>query len=296
MRKKHLSYYQRRDLTALSFIAPNFLGFAVFSLIPLLFSVILSFAKWDASHPIEFVGLKNYINVFADETFRISLENTIYYTALTVPFTMICSLALAIILNRKGKMITFVRGVFFFPYVASTIAIAAVWNMLLLPTMGPINNILMAIGVKNPPGWFTSTDTALVTVVIVSVWRMMGYYMIMYLGGLQGIPEELYEAARMDGANKRQQFFKVTMPLLGPTHFFVSVMLVINCFKVFDLIFALTSGGPGRSTNVLVYYVYNKAFIGWNFGEASVASCVLTLFVLGLTIIQFQFEKRVTNY
>lgn len=296
MRNKSLSYYRRRNLIAWSFIAPNFIGFAVFTLVPLVFSIVLSFAKWDASHPIEFVGLKNFVNVFKDETFRVSLRNTICYTVITVPSTLVCSLALAVILNRKGKIITFARGVFFFPYVASIIAIATVWNMLLLPSMGPINNILMSLGIKNPPGWFTSTDTALITVAIVSVWKTMGYYMIMYLGGLQGIPEQLYEAARMDGASRRQQLFRITLPLLGPSHFLVSVMLIINCFKAFDLILALTNGGPGRSTNVLAYYVYNKAFVGWKFGEASVASCVLTVFVLVLTVIQFRFEKRLTDY
>lgn len=296
MQKKGLSYYQKRNLIALSFIAPNFIGFAVFSLIPLVFSIVLSFAKWDASHPIEFVGLANFIRVFQDTTFQISLRNTIYYTVITVPVTMACSLLLALLLNRRLKIVTFARGVFFFPYIASTIAIAAVWNMMFLPSMGPINNILMSIGIKNPPGWFTSTKSALNTVIIVSVWRMMGYYMVMYLGGLQGIPQELYEAASVDGAGKIQQFWKITFPLLGPTHFFVSVMLVINCFKVFDMVLALTDGGPGRSTNVLVYYVYNKAFVGWNFGEASVASLVLLVMVVLVTVVQFQFEKQMTDY
>ncbi|MER1926958.1 MAG: sugar ABC transporter permease [Enterococcus casseliflavus] len=282
---------RKNTLTALSFIAPNFIGFFLFTLVPVVFSLILAFMEWDSFSSPEFVGMKNFSKMLGDDTFWISLKNTFLYTIGVVPLTLVCSLGLAILLNKKVRGMKFFRTAFFFPYVTSLVAIAVVWNMLFHPTMGPINQFLKFF-IENPPGWTSSSDWALTAIIIVSVWRGMGYYMILYLAGLQSVPKELYEAASIDGANKWQQFRNVTFPSLRPTTFFVSIMLVINCFKIFDLVQVMTAGGPGRATNVLVYQIYNEAFVKFNFGYASAIAMVLFVIVLGITVIQFKWNQR----
>lgn len=282
---------RKNTLTALSFIAPNFIGFFLFTLVPVVFSLILAFMEWDSFSSPEFVGMKNFSKMLGDDTFWISLKNTFLYTIGVVPLTLVCSLGLAILLNKKVRGMKFFRTAFFFPYVTSLVAIAVVWNMLFHPTMGPINQFLKFF-IENPPGWTSSSDWALTAIIIVSVWRGMGYYMILYLAGLQSVPKELYEAASIDGANKWQQFRNVTLPSLRPTTFFVSIMLVINCFKIFDLVQVMTAGGPGRATNVLVYQIYNEAFVKFNFGYASAIAMVLFVIVLGITVIQFKWNQR----
>lgn len=290
-KSKNASKLRRKNtLTAWSFIAPNFIGFFLFTLIPVIFSLILAFMKWDSFATPEFVGLKNFTKMMGDDTFWISLKNTFLYTIGVVPLTLICSLGLAILLNKKIRGMKFFRTAFFFPYVTSLVAIAVVWNMLFHPTMGPINQFLLNF-ISNPPGWTSSSDWALTAIVIVSVWRGMGYYMILYLAGLQSIPKELYEAASMDGANRWKQFLNVTIPSLRPTTFFVTIMLVINCFKIFDLVQVMTAGGPGRATNVLVYEIYNEAFVKFNFGYASAIAMVLFVIVLVITVIQFKWNQ-----
>lgn len=286
----------RTTLTAYSFILPNFIGFFIFTLIPVVISLVLSFMEWDTANPIKFVGLKNFARLFHDETFKISIFNTIYYTVVTVPLTLLCALALALLLNKGLKCIKVFRAMFFFPYITSLVAVAVVWNMLFHPTMGPINEFLKSIGIHNPPGWTASTEWALPAVIITSVWRFMGYYMILFLAGLQGIPGELYEAATMDGANAWQKFKSITLPMLTPTTFFVTIMLTINSFKVFDLILVMTNGGPGRSTNVLVYQIYNEAFLNLKFGYSSAIAMVLFALVLIITLIQFKFEEKWVSY
>ncbi|MBE6172878.1 MAG: sugar ABC transporter permease [Enterococcus faecium] len=281
---------RKNTLIAWSFIAPNFIGFLIFTLVPVVFSLILAFMKWDSFSTPEFVGLQNFTRMLSDDTFWISLKNTFLYTIGVVPLTLICSLGLAILLNQKIKGVKFFRTAFFFPYVTSLVAIAVVWSMLFHPTMGPINQFLRVV-IENPPGWLSSSDWALTAIIIVSVWRGMGYYMILYLAGLQGISKELYEAAAMDGANRWKQFIHITVPALRPTTFFVTIMLVINCFKIFDLVQVMTDGGPGRATNVLVYQVYSEAFVKFNFGYASAIAMVLFVIVLVITVIQFKWNQ-----
>ncbi|WP_071130309.1 carbohydrate ABC transporter permease [Enterococcus timonensis] len=281
---------RKNTWTAISFIAPNFIGFFIFTLVPVIFSLVLAFMEWDSFATPKFVGLKNFAKMMKDETFWISFKNTILYTVGVVPLTLIISLLLALLLNQKIRGMKFFRTAFFFPYVTSLVAIAVVWNMLFHPTMGPINQVLK-IFMENPPGWTSSSDWALFAVVIVSVWRGVGYYMILYLAGLQSIPKELYEAASMDGASKWKQFLNVTIPSLRPTTFFVTIMLVINSFKVFDLVQVMTNGGPGRATNVLVFDIYNEAFVKFNFGYASSIALVLFVLVLGITVVQFKWNQ-----
>ena len=286
----------RENLIAYSFILPNLLGFAIFTLVPMVFSLVLAFMKWDGANEVSWVGLNNFKQLLDDSTFRIALSNTFFYVIGTVPLTMAASLGLALLLNQPLRGRNFFRTTFFFPYVASLVAVAVVWNMLFHPAMGPVNQLLVTLGVENPPRWTASVDWAMPTVIMASIWKGMGYYMIIYLAALQGIPSYLYEAAEIDGANAFQKFRYVTLPMLTPATFFVSILLIISSFKVFDLIMVMTGGGPGRATNVLVIQVYNTAFREFRFGYSSAIAMVLFVIVLVITIIQFRSEKRWVNY
>lgn len=286
----------RTNLVGYSFILPNFIGYFIFIFIPVCFSFILSVMEWDGSSaPMVFVGLRNFAKLGGDSTFVISLKNTFLYAVWTVPLTMAASLLIAVLLNSKIKGIVLYRTAFFFPYVASLVAVGAVWNMLFQPEFGPINEFLKFIGIAHPPKWCASKDWAMVVIIIVSVWKYMGYYMIVYLAALQGISNDLYEAASIDGATGLKKLRYITIPMLKPTTFFVVIMLTIQCFKVFDLIYVMTQGGPGRSTNVLVNHIYNAAFVDFKFGYASASAVVLFAIVLVITLIQFKGEKKFTD-
>jgi multiple sugar transport system permease protein len=285
-----------KNLVAYSFILPNLLGFAIFTLIPIVFSLGLALMSWDGANQISWVGLENFRTLREDETFKIALKNTLWYVSGTVPLTMMCSLGLAVLLNRPIRGRNFFRTVYFFPYVASLVAVAVVWNMIFFPSAGPVNELLRALGVDNPPRWSASVDWAMPTVVMASIWRGMGYYMVIYLAALQGIPAILYESAEIDGANAWQRFRYITLPMLTPATFFISIMLTISSFKVFDLILVMTNGGPGRATNVLVVHTYNTAFKQFKFGYSSAIAMVLFALVMVITIVQFYMEKRWVEY
>ena len=297
--KKKLSKETKRTLVAYSFIAPNFIGFAVFTLIPVVFAFILAFTEWDGSNPIQWVGLGNFIELFHDTFFKAALKNTIIYCIGTVPLTMIASLGLAIVLNQKVVCRGVFRTISFFPYVASLVAVTAVWKMLFSKT-GPVNAILYYVfHVPNNelPQWFVGS-LVMVSYILFSVWKYMGYYMVIYLAGLQGISGEMYEAASLDGANTWQKFRSITWPQLRPTTFFVVVMLTINCFKVFDIATLLAGGDNNTltpSSTVLVHYIYQQAFINWEFGYSSAVAMVLFLLVLIVTLIQFRGESKFAN-
>ena len=289
VQKKGMSKSLRESLVAYSFIAPNFIGFCVFTLIPMIFAIGLAFCDWDGVHAVQFIGLQNFIDLLDDDTFKASFVNTIVYPVGTVPLTLVCSLGLAVLLNQKVKFRNFFRTVSFFPYVASLVAVAAVWNMIFSPSMGPVNQVLASLGVENLPRWAAGKDTAMITVILFSVWKNMGYYMVIYLAGLQGTNLELNEAAELDGANKWQIFWHVILPQLRPTTFFVIIMLTISSFKVYDQMYMITQGGPGNATMTLVYDIYNVAFVNTpRYGYASAISMVLFVLVLIVTIVQFR--------
>lgn len=288
----------KSNLIAYSFIAPNFIGFAIFTLIPMIFAFALGFMSWDGNNPISFVGLHNFLKLFEDSRFKIALVNTIVYCIATVPLTLVAALGLAIVLNQKIRGRGFFRTISFFPYVASLVAVAAVWNMIFSPGAGIINVLLTNLGVAKAdlPKWAADPNWAMFTVVLFSVWKSMGYYMVIYLAGLQGISAELYEAASIDGASGIRKFISITWPQLKPTTFFVIIMLTINSFKVYDQIYMLTQGGPGTSTLVLVYHIYQTAFVtSSDYGYASAISMVLFAIVITITLIQFKIEKSYAN-
>lgn len=291
-RRRRSKLAMRNTLIGWSFILPNFLGFATLTLVPVLVLFYMSLTNWNIFGNAQFIGLQNFTKLIGDGSFRVSFVNTLYYSALHIPLTIIVSLGLALLLNNKLRGVAFFRTAAFFPYITSIVAIALVWNLLLSPEYGPVNEILRFLGLADPPGWLTSADWAMPGVVLVSTWRDMGYYMVLFLAGLQTVPRELHEAARVDGANAVQRFFNVTLPCLRPTMFFVTVMLTINSFKIFDLILVMTEGGPGQSTLVISQFIYRKGFEENQFGYASAAAVVLFFLCIIVTIVQFLWNKK----
>ena len=300
---------RKNTLIAYSFLAPNFLGFAIFTLVPVICAIALSFFEWNGGDisKLKFVGFENYATIFNVKKVAqngigyffnrvdlgIALKNTVYYTVITVPLTIICALALALLLNKIRGAVAF-RAIFFFPYVASMVAICVCWSFMLMKD-GPINQFIMGLGIPFNKSWTADSGMAMWAIILVSVWRNMGYYMVIYLAALQGVPRELMEAATVDGASKWKQFLHVTLPQLRPTTFFVSIMMIISCFKIYDVVAIMTDGGPGRSTKMLVTYIYDEAFNKIRYGQASAISMILLIIVLVITVIQFRSEKKFSN-
>lgn len=291
-----LSAKTRNTLKGYLFLMPNFGGFFVFLVIPIIMGFVISLTNYDGYAKFDFVGFQNYIHMFTDEYFLVSLKNNILYTAVTVPATVILALLLACALNIGLKGTAVFRTLFFFPTISSMIAVGIVWALLFNPVQGPVNQALMAIGISSPPRWLASTKWALWAIMLVAIWKQAGYYMVMILAGLKAIPSQLYESAKMDGANSIMRFFKITLPMLSPTMFMVSTLALINSFQVFDLISVMTDGGPGNSTNVLVYRIYQEGFKYSKMGYASAIAYFLFLIVFVITVIQFRGQKKWVNY
>jgi multiple sugar transport system permease protein len=282
-------------LIAFSFILPNFIGYTILTIIPIGASFVLSFFNWSGGRNASFAGWYNYTQLVRNSTFGVSLLNTFYLWIGVMPATTILAIGLALLLNQDFKARNFVRSACFFPHVASVITIAGVWNMLFNPVMGPVNTFLSSLGIKNLPGWASDVHWAMPMAILCSIWKSVGYFMVIYLAALQTIPRDLYEAARIDGANPWQSFKRITVPMLTPTTFFVMMMLTINCFQSFDLIYVLTKGGPGRATTTLVLHIYNS-FSSYQYGYAITVSIVLLFIVIIITILQFQMERKWVSY
>lgn len=278
------------------FLLPNLAGFIILTFIPVIVSLVLSFTDWDGFSIPNFIGIKNYINMFKDETFRISFGNNIYYTVGSVPATIILGLVLAILMNNKVKYIGIFRTIYFMPYITAAVAVSVVWGAIYHPTMGPVNSFLRSMGISNLPQWTASVTWAMPSVIIMSIWKSCGYYMVLFMAGLQGISKEYYEASEIDGATRWKQFANITLPMLSPTTFFVTVMGIINSFMVFDQIYIMTEGGPGRATNVLVYHIYRESFQNYNLGYASAMAYFLFVIIMVVTLLQFRGQKKWVHY
>ena len=295
-RRWRLTANAREAMWGYLFLLPNILGFLVFTLGPVLASLYISLTEWNAITAPEFVGLAHYGRlVFKDETFRKVLVNTVYFTGVSVPVSAVISLALAILLNQKLRGLLIYRTVYFLPVVSSMVAVALVWQWLYNPEFGLINEFLWSIGLPAPK-WLASSAWAMPAVIIMSVWKGLGYNMIIFLAGLQDIPVFLYEASELDGANSWQKFRHVTLPMLSPTTFFVVVMSIIASFQVFDQVYVMTRGGPARATSVIVHYLYQNAFQYFEMGYASAMAYVLFVIVFILTLIQVRRHGRVAFY
>lgn len=296
VRKRSYWTNQRRESAiGLMFVAPEFLGIILLGVFPLLFSLYLSFTEWNlvgGVKAIHFIGLDNFKALLADKKLYLALKNNALYTLVTVPIGMALGLIFAVIINSAVYLKEYFKVVFFIPYIATGVAVATVFTALFHPSKGPVNHLLMSIGITDPPKWLGSTDFALWAIIIVAVWINIGYNIVIYLAGLTNIPEDLYESASIDGANWVQRFLNITLPLLGPTTFFLSITSIVASFKVFDLIAFLTDGGPNNSTNVLVYYIYEEGFRNFRMGYASALSWVLFLIISVVTAITWRIQKK----
>lgn len=278
--------------TGYLFLLPSFIGFLIFMFIPMIASFFLSFTNYDGLSKIKLVGITNYLELLSDDTFRISLSNNLLYTAVTIPVGIVIALFIAISLNKNLPGTKLLRTFYFFPFITSWVAVSIIWKALFDPTIGPINSFLMSIGISNPPQWLASTACAMPAIIITAIWKNAGYNMIILIAGLQTIPEELYEAVEIDGANGKQKFFNVTLPMLSPVMFFVTIISIISSFKVFDPVLVMTNGGPARATNVLVYDIYQEGFQFFKMGYASAIAFVLFIIIMIITLIQFRGQKK----
>lgn len=287
------------NLAGYLFIAPLFGGFLVFILFPVLCSLVLSFTKWNLLSGfggIRWIGWENFIRVFGDQVFQKSLGNTLLFALGTISLQVSLGLVIAVILTRGIYGSPLLKLMIFTPYISSIVASAIVWSVFLHPTHGPVNQFLTALGVADPPRWFAGPRTALPTVILFSTWQALGYFAVVYIAGLKTIPRAIYEAARIDGAGELQQFFRITIPLVSPTTFFLVVTGILGCFRVFDQISVTTGGGPGNATMVLVMYIYKNAFEFYKMGYASAAAWLLFLLVFLVTFLQWRQQKRWVNY
>lgn len=258
-------------------------------------AILISLTDWDILRSPIFLGLENYHELFSSPTFIRILQNTIVFSAIYVIGVMLSGLFLAVLLNQKLAGTNFFRTAFYTPVVTSAVAVGIVWMWILSPNYGVLSSILTSLDI-NPPFWIGDPKIALVTVAVVQVWKMMGYYMILFLAGLQFIPETLKEAARIDGANKFQTFSKVTLPLLTPTTFFVLSVSIIDSFRSFEIIYSMTRGGPQNATNTLVYDVFLNAFVYYRMGYASAVAFILLAIVALLTSLNFIMKKHWVEY
>lgn len=294
MQKKRSTIF--RPYHAWLFLIPALLGLFVFRLGPMVAAFILSFTSWDILVKPKWIGLNNFKELFGDPIFRGVIINTFEFSLIYVIGVMIFGLLLAVIVNSKVKGVTFFRAAYFTPVVTSAVAVGIVWNWLLSPHYGLVNVILENVFKLSPPAWLGERSTALIVVAAVQLWKMSGYYMILFLAGLQDIPRVYYEAAQIDSASKWNSFWKITLPLLSPTTFFVLTIAIIDSFKNFEIIYTMTKGGPLNATTTLVYSVYVNAFIFYRMGYASAVAYILLIVIGIITIINFILKKYWVKY
>jgi len=282
---------RKKILTGYAFLLPNITGFMIFTLLPVAASLFLAFVDWDILTPPKFVFLDNFIKLIKDKDFWYYLYNTFFFM-LGIPLGMAVSLAMAIALNQKLKGIVIFRTIYFLPVVSSMVATALVWRWIYNPDFGLLNAFLRWIGVINPPQWLASTFWAKPALIIMGLWNGAGYNMLLYLAALQGIPEDLYEAARIDGATKWQQFIHITWPMLSFVNFFMITMGIIGGFQAFGVQYVMTGGGPAGSTTTIVYYIYNNAFQWFKMGYASAIAWVLFAMMFTFTLLNWKLGQQ----
>jgi len=291
----------RRQLEGYFFLLPNITGFLVFTAFPVVAALSLSLFRWDLLTPPVYVGLGNFQELWRDAQFRRVVWNTAWFTFGTVPARVALSLLLAVALNQRIRGIVFYRTVYFLPVVSSLVATALVWQWIFNGNFGLLNSTIRAVGdafglALNPPDWLNSTRWAMPAVMILNIWKNVGFTTIIYLAGLQGIPQELYEAAEVDGAGALDRFRHVTIPMISSTTFFVLIMSFIWAFQVFDEAFIMTQGGPAFATTTMVYYVYLNAFRWFRMGKAAAVAWVLFVIIFLFTLLQMRYQRRWVHY
>jgi multiple sugar transport system permease protein len=293
--RRHWSIRWRR-WRGVPYVAPWCIGFLAFTLGPYLFSLYLSFSKWQLLGPIEFVGVRNYQELFGDPLFLKSLRNTTYYTVIHVPGLMIFAFAAALLLNEQIRFRPLFRTIFYLPSITPGVASVILWVWMLHPT-GIVNTFLGYLGVPESvhPNWFASTDWAMPGLILMSFWGI-GSMMIIYLAGLQGVPQHLYEAASIDGANWWHRLRHVTIPMMTPTIFFTMIVGVIGSFQSFTSALVATEGGPANATLFVLLYLYYEAFRFFHMGYASAIAWLLFVIIMAFTLLQFALARRWVHY
>jgi len=286
---------RQEERWAYLFILPQFLGLVCFILGPVIATLFLSFTSWDLISSPRWIGLDNYAAQIQAPVFLQSWRNTLYFAVGSVGGSMLLSLALALALNEKLRGVTVYRAIFFLPVVTSAVAVSIVWRWLYNPEFGLLNVLLGAVGLPPLP-WLNSLRWAMPSVIIMSIWHSLGYNMVIFLAGLQGIGEQFYEAAKIDGANAWQRFRYITLPMLSPTTFFVLVTATIGAMQAFNQVYVMTNGGPANATRVILLHIYVLAFRLFNIGEASAVSWVLFLVLFALTLLNFAIARRWVHY
>ena len=288
---------RKPGLTGWFFVGPVVLGVIAFQFLPVAISLYASLTNWTGLTPPQFAGLSNYIELFTkDPLFWLTLKNTVVFTVGSVALSVALGLALALLCNQEDLPgIGLFRAAFFAPVVTNAVAVGFVWFWLYQPQDGLINGTLREFGVQGP-AWLSSNNWAMVAVIIVAVWQGVGYPMLILLAGLQGIPASLHEAARVDGASAWSRFWRITLPLLTPHLFFLTIMQFITSFQVFGIIFVMTHGGPANATNVYIYQVYQSAFSYGRLGYAAAMGWILFVIVGAVTFFQWRLEKRWVFY
>jgi multiple sugar transport system permease protein len=289
----------RNGLIVASFLLPSFVGFFVFVLLPVLATIGLSFTDYKGGRTLHLLGIANYVAALRSSAFLSSLWITARFVVFSVLFQLILAFVFAVMLNGEVLGRTFFRGLFFLPSILSSIAIGLAFALILNPGEGPVNSFLVSVAIPRQP-WLTSPKTALGTIILVTVWQSFGYYMVLFLAGLQSISRSLYESADLDGAGMLRKLVSITIPMRTPTTFFCVTTAIIKGFQVFDLIYIMTGGqqggGPSGSTTVLVYDIYRNAFSSFRMGYASAEASILLLVLLAITTIQYRSQRGWVSY
>ena len=285
------TFKRNRDYVGYLMIAPAYSIYFLFIVVPILTGFYYSFTNYDFYKTKDFIGLRNYIGVFGDALFRQSLANTLIYSLCTIVPIMVMGMILAVLLNKNITGRRFYRSVLYIPNVTSMVAISMIWLWIYDPTYGILNRMMKIIGAE-PVQWLFNPKTAMGCVIIMSIWRGIGYNMVVYLAGLQSIPQSLYEAAKVDGASGLRQFFTITIPMLKPTTFFLFVTGCVGSFMVFEQVNILTSGGPLNTTTTIVHQIYLNAFQNFRMGYASAMAMVLLVITAAITMINFKYGNQ----
>lgn len=297
--RKKLNRMQRREERAgYGFLFLSLTGTTVFIVMPIVMSMILGFTEWNPMKGLaglEFVGLENFRDMAGDQRVWAALRNNLVYSLSYVPLTIAIALAMAGLLNKFVFCKVPIRMMTFMPYISSLVSVATVWMVLLYPDNGPVNSILShVLRIADPPKWFISSRWALKGIIMMSVWHDVGYYCIILLANMQGLSQEVYESAAVDGANAIQTFFRITVPMLSSSLFFCITLATINSFKIFDQVNIITEGGPGFSTTVLVQSIYYYAFKEYRIGYGAAVAILLFLVIFVFSTVLQKLEERFT--
>lgn len=286
----NLSRFSSDNFIGYAMITPFYLFLSIFILLPILINIYLSFTNYDLNS-MSFIKFQNYKHILTDNFFKRSLVNTGVYTFFSMLFSMTIGLAIAVFLNNKVFGTNFSRTAFFLPHITSMVAISMVWLWIYDPAQGILNQFLSLFGIARIE-WLFDVNYAMPAIIFMSVWKFVGYNMVIYLAGLQGVPGYLYEAAKIDGASPWRQFRSITLPLLSPVTFFLFVTGIINNFNVFEQVIILTDGGPMNSTTTIVHQIYRRAFQDFQLGYGASLSVVLLVIVAFITFVNFRFGRR----